>query len=319
MSSDFKVNLHSILRYLVDDPKFLSTYIENKDGDVEKEKEKSAIKDVIKVTEYVILAPGETSNFNKLPKKIRLFLEHNQYTRVGIRPIVHIGDVGNQSDLSHINQHNVSFLASLNLILIPEIAKLEQNEQTKKVLLLEELICHRIERNYQIDKVKNTKKVQEKNKTLINLIRSGNINKQIIDYIVNIFEINLLIFDMNNLRNIEFYWNRGVKHEYLNLFRDVHCMIKIGNNYEPLVLAKPLPEKIRKNIYCRILCLEDKIQTDKISLNVMLLSYLNTWNLPLDIYTEILKRYFKNSTKTTFDLIYDQLIASKVIKPKKKS
>ena len=285
------INLHTIFCHLVNDDKFLSTTIET-NNDVRKKKNKKKGFNLMKnmVTEYSILAPHESQSYHHFPYKVKSFLTPN-YVRLGIKNIIE----------KNLNRKNISFLNSLNLILRPELCKMDLEEQIKNFNLFEVFVCHKIQRNYQIDKTKNTRKIQSVNKELIKNLSEGEkqISHELIQYIINIFEINLLVFDFIKM-DVYFYWSKGIKYPYLNLFKDIHCMSYIQGNYEPIIPRNTISEEQRQKMYLNILTNSaDIICYPEIDMFVNSLIYLNTWDIDISSYITIIQRFFNKP----FDLM----------------
>jgi hypothetical protein len=316
-----KINLHSIFRYIVNDPKFLSSYIENNQVETIAT---SKVKEVVKITEYVPLAIGEVHKFSKFPILVQKILSYNHYSRLGVRSTLYENkNTSQEIKIPDVKPHNISFVASLNTLLIPESHKLNANIQCTQINNLENLIIDRIKNNHQIDKIKNTKKMQQHNKQLAQTFTDGILNQEIINRIVNIFEINLLVFDLTNHKPIiQFYWTHGTKQPYVNLLRDIYCMVKIGDTYEPLIVDHKLPEKEKQLLYCKILYLSDHIDTEPLILNLITLQVLNMWKIDFELYQGILRKHYKDYYKhcsNIIDIIKVQMIKSGRIKIKPKA
>ncbi|AGF85304.1 hypothetical protein QJ854_gp478 [Moumouvirus goulette] len=234
------------------------------------------------VTEYISLSPYETQEFSLFPYNIKPYVGSN-YKRLGIKNVM-------EKNLTVIN---ISFLNSLNMLLRPELYKLNLDDHVKCYLELEEVLRHKIHRNFQIDKVKNTKKVQAINQELIKNLIEGKICHELIQYVVNIFEINLLIFDFTKME-ISLYWARGHKHSYLNLFKDIYSMAFIHGNYEPIMpLDDIISEKNKRDIYKYILTHISEINsTIPIKLSVCSLLYLYSWDISMEELNTIYNIFF---------------------------
>ena len=294
------INLHNIFCHLTGDQNFLSTIIETSDKIVPKKKSKKNKFNLMSnmVTEYIPLSPYETQGFSLFPSQFKPYLTP-EYVRYGIKNVV-------EKDLKPIN---VSFLISLNILLRPDIYKTNLDEQSRNLSALETFISHKIQRNYQIDKTKNTKKVQMANKEIIVNLSEGKITPIVIQNIVNIFEINLLIFDFRNVE-INFYWTKGHKHPYLNFFKNIYCMSYIDGNYEPLMTPNnSLSKEQKEKVYMQILAdINDIKCSGDINLFLPSLSVINTWNMPNDIYLLVLEKYFIKDSKNILNL-YDEFIS----------
>ncbi|CAH6420063.1 Hypothetical protein MVR_LOCUS24 [uncultured virus] len=286
------INLHSIFRHLVDDEQFLSTIIETETiGTATKTKSKKGFNLMAGLAqEYAPLAPGETQNYASLPKYIKSFLTPD-HVRVGVKNIT-------EKNLSAVN---ISFLNSLNLLLRPDLARASVEEQLKNFGVLEKYVSHMITRNYRIDKVKNTRRVQTVNKELVRNMTEGRVTHDLIQFIINIFEINLIVFDLTAHETL-LYWASGHMYPYLNLFRPIFCMAFVRGNYEPIMLPNStLPEELRCRIYSNILLKLPSIKLQQpIKLAPYALSYINTWNISQPTHMFILSTFFMPLTTTDF-------------------
>lgn len=281
------ITLHSIFRHLTGDETFLSTIItENKTNQVEKKKVKKKGFDLMQnmVTEYVLLSPFETQDYLMLPQKIKMFLTPD-YFRFGIKNII-------EKDL---NVRNISFLNSLNILLRPDIYKWSLEEHVKNSEFLKDFLCHRIQRNYQIDKTKNTRKVQTWNLQKIKDLTEGKISHELIQTIIDVFEINLLVFDLVKME-ICLYWTKGTKYPFFNLFKNIYFMSYIQGNYEPIMSLNSLQEEQKRKIYVTVLTNISEIKCyPDLKMSFCCLVYLNTWDMTAGSYLAILENFFNRS------------------------
>lgn len=278
------INLHTIFRSLVQDKGFLSNAVEIK----KKEKKRKISKNVIK--EHEVLEPFETEEYNVFPSLMKKYLNRH-YVRLGIKNVL-------ERNGSNVN---ISFLSSLNILIRPELQKVMSEEQVQNFQLLEDMIKHKIRCNFQIDEgKKNTKKVQQINAELIKLLVDGKINKELIQYISNIFEINLLIFDLISM-STNFYWCYGERYPYFNPFKKVLCMTVINDYYEPVIYSSKYSDKINKKIYSKILENIKEIQfpMKQLQLGLFTLFYIETWNLNRKQLISIHKIYTKRLFEET--------------------
>jgi len=283
------INLHTIFRYLTNNDSFLLSVeeVDPEEKTTTKKKHKVDIMTSI-VTDHSTLPPYEIQEYSSLHPIIKTFL-NPKYSRLGIKNVTE----------KNLNIVNISFLNSLNLILRPELFRMNIDEQMKNVGLLENFVIHRISRNYQIDRIKNTSRAKAKNRELNVLLSQGKITPELIQYCVNIFEINLMIFDLTNTETL-LYWSSGIKYPYFNLFRDIYFMTHINGNYEPLITLNSVNEleDIHK-LYTTILTRTDEIKSiSDIKLHIASLPYLETWNIPHTKYFKILKMFYSASTKS---------------------
>ncbi|XWV26235.1 hypothetical protein QJ857_gp0841 [Tupanvirus soda lake] len=293
-----KINLHSIFCHLAEDENFLSTIIETDTKDIEQKKNKQKGFNLMAsmITEYVPLVPYELENYTMFPFKVKSFLTPD-YVRMGVKNTT-------ERNMSVVN---ISFLNSLNMLMRPDLYKMTFDDHIKNLNLLESYLCHTIQRNYQIDKVKNTKKVQAANKLLIKNLVEGKISHELIQYIVNIFEINLLVFDLTKME-ILLYWTKGNKYPYFNPFKNIYCMAYVQGNYEPIMTNNNfITDDQKKKIYLQILTnVEDIKCIPDINLAVHTLFYISSWDIDTESFNKIVDTYFKKpciDTKNAFDAL----------------
>ena len=292
-------NLHSIFSYLVSDDNFLSTIIETNNKEIEQKKNKKTGFSLLNnmIMEYSQLSPYETQNYTMFPEKAKSLLTPD-YMRYGIKNLMD----------KNLNTINISFLHSLNILLRPDIHKLNIDEQMKNLHLFETFICHMIHRNYQIDKTKRTKKIQAVNKELIKNLIEGKISHDLIQCIINIFEINLLVFDLTKTA-VYFYWCKGHKYPYLNLFKNIHCMAYVQGNYEPLMPENSnMPKEQRQKMYEKIFSQMSDIKCiPKLDICTNTMIYIYSWNVEPKTLNKIVKVLMEsvkpNTSKTLEDLV----------------
>jgi len=280
MSID-KYHLHYIFRYLVNDKNFLKQVIIDEVPEEKKvEKSPFVLMDNV-VSEHSALAPYEIQKYSLFPMKIKIFLNHS-YQRHGIKNMI-------DKNLSVVN---ISFLHSLNILLRNEISKMDLNEQIKNLNYLETFLIHKISKNYHIDKVKNTKKNKKINENYIMQIQEGKITHNLIQVLVNIFEINLVVFDFIKSESY-LYWTAGTKYPYFNLCKNIYFMSYIHGNYEPIFPEKEISSKEMCKIYVNILNHAKEFkQLTPIKLDVISLEILNGWNIAPNFYVKILENFF---------------------------
>ncbi|AGC01977.1 hypothetical protein H012_gp483 [Acanthamoeba polyphaga moumouvirus] len=233
------------------------------------------------VTEYISLSPYETQDFSLFPHNIKPYVSPN-CKRLGIKNVI-----------ENLTVINISFLNSLNILLRPDLYDLNLDDHVKSYLELVEVIRHKIHRNFQIDKVKNTKKVQAINQELIKNLIEGKICHDLIQCVVNIFEINLLVFDFTKME-ISLYWARGHKYPYLNLFKDIYSMAFIHGNYEPIMpLNDTISQKNKHDIYKYLLTHISEINSMiPIKLSPCSLLYIYSWDISVDELNIIYNTFF---------------------------
>jgi hypothetical protein len=293
---DTPINLHSIFRRLTGNNELLSTVIDDTKKKSEKKKSNMKSFDIMSsvVTEYASLFPGETQKYSSFPQCAKKFF-NSDHVRFGIKNIM-------EKDLAPVN---ISFMNSLNVLLRPELVKNGNNNYVKDLTLLEELIRHRISRNYQIDRtVKNTKKVQESNNIIIKDMLDGKMTHNLIQYIVNIFEFNLLVFDFVT-GDITLYWAYGAKYPYLNVFKELFSMAYGRGNYDPILVLNEDVVNSKKyhahidTMYSHILT-DDSIKPNKpISLSPQTILKISSWKISSDIFMQIVEQYFTEKTDSS--------------------
>jgi len=278
------INLHNIFCHLTGDENFLSTVIQTNTEDIEKKKNKQKKFNLMAnmVPEYNTLSPYEEQHYMMFPQKMKSILTPN-HVRYGVKNTM-------EKNLSVIN---ISFLNSLNILIRPEINKSNIDEHIKNLSLLENYLCHTIQRNYQIDKVKNTKKMQAVNKEMVKNLLEGKISHELIQCIVNIFEINLIVFDLTKMDTL-FYWTKGSKYPYLNPFKNIYCMSYVQGNYEPIMTQNNyITEEEKRKIYIQILTnLSDIKSIPEINLALHTLLYIGTWNIDQESFMKITEKFF---------------------------
>lgn len=284
------INLRNIFCYLTNNENFLSQVIETEIEDTAHVKQSQKKKFNLManmVIEYIPLAPYDKQDYAMLPTRIKNILSPN-YVRWGIKNVV-------EKDMEIIN---ISFLNSLNMLLRPELLKANIDEQTRNFYQLEAFICFMIKKNFQIDKTKNTQKVQAINREMINNLIEGKISHELIQTIVNIFEINLLVFDLTKMES-HFYWAKGYKYPFLNPFRDIYCMTYIQGNYEPIMTENnTITEEEKNKIYLEILTnITDIKCMSELQLSTYTIIYLETWKIDLDSYIKIIERFYPYKRK----------------------
>lgn len=277
-----EINLRRIFCRLVSNENFLSTIVETEEVLKKKPKQKKFNLMANMVTEYNVLAPYDQQDYSKLPLHVKKLLTP-KYVRWGIKNVV-------EKDMVVVN---ISFLNSLNILLRPDLLKANIDEQMRNVNQLETFICFMIKKNFQIDKIKNTQKVQAINREMVKNLVEGKISHELIQAVVNIFEINLLVFDLTKMETY-FYWAKGHKYPYFNPFRDIYCMSYIHGNYEPIMTENnTITEEEKNKIYVEILTNSTDIKyIGKLQLSVYCLICLETWKMDYDSFLKILETFY---------------------------
>lgn len=284
-----EINLKNIFRYIVSDDTFLKEIINVDDEHIDKKKNSTKgfriMSDLTR--QYVPLAPAEVQGYKKLPKIIRFFVPDGT-KRIGVKNITR----------NNMNPINISFLCSLNVILRPDLfvhTDFDHSMYISEYYQLRDYISNSILKNYHIDKVKNTKRVKQTNSQLADILNSGRMIHDLIDYIVNLFEINLLVIDVS--KNISyFYWTHGTKFPYLNLFKPIHVMTYIDGNYEPIIPPDCGDDNMthQHQLYAKILMNPDKIDfRGDVKIYPPSTLYVDTWDVPVLDKISIMERYVK--------------------------
>ncbi len=83
-------------------------------------------------------------------------------------------------------------------------------------------------------------------------LNQGIITHELINRIINIFEINLMVFDISKSQYY-FYWSCGTKYPSLNLFQNIYCMSYIQGKYEPIMpIDSDITIEQQKKLYLKI-------------------------------------------------------------------
>lgn len=248
------MNLHKIFQFLINDESFLTTetFVKNK--------------------KLNILPPAYKSyEFNS----------ENKYTENCYRY-----GIINEIEHKDINV-NISFLMSI-MILLDRKFFLNIDVLEHKIYFnsFKYFITRKISRNYQIDKTRNTVTAKTKNQKINDSINKGIINHEVIQTIVNIFEINLLIIDLSDNKKF-FFWSHGIKCAILNLFNPLFILSYFEGNYEPVISSK----KHDKKNYINILLDNDMNYFEPIKINLLTTEYLSSWNISVKNFIDIINKY----------------------------
>lgn len=270
------MDLQTIFGYLVKDPHFLVTVY---DEVIEEEKEDKFGNTVNILMDYTPLMPFDVQKYYLFSSDFKKILPTN-YMRCGIKNAI----------LRNITNINISFLNSLNILLRPSIFRMDLEDQIKNYELFESFVMHKIKGNCRIDKVKNTKKIQAINKDLAQQLAVGKINFDIIQAVINIFEVNLLIFNMTS-DEVSFYWSSGHEFPSINLFNDLLCMSLTQHIFEPIMSLEEPSEEMIRNMYVNILQNNSIHSPIPINLNIKDLMVLDHWNIDSKAFANIAQRY----------------------------
>lgn len=286
-----KIGLHTIFRHLVGNENFLTIIEVPNDVALPAKKQKNTQEPMNKVTnmmsdmisDYLTLSLHDIQKYTLFPSEFKSIL-HPECVRCGVKTFV-------EKNSMNIN---VSFLNSLNILLRPELFKSKVEDQMRNYSLFEEFIVTKIHGNCRIDKVKNTKKIKATNAELVKNLLHGKITIELIQFIINIFEINLLIFDFVK-NEIIFFWSCGHKYPFVNLFNDMYCMADIRGVYEPIMpLSNKIPTEHVQKMYTQILTdAEDYLNCAfPIKVASHSLIQINQWDISPKKYLEIVLKYF---------------------------
>ena len=282
------INLHNIFRHLTGDKYFLSTVEHiNHNNFLPKDKPTNPVSkfDIIAnmSIEFETLNNKEIQEYKDFPLFVRKFLPKG-YKRMGIKKTID----------KNVETINISFLNSLNMLIRPDLRDATNEECIQDLYTLEHMISRMIKQNYQIDKIRNSEEIKEINATLVANMLKGRISHELIQYVANIFEINLIVFDYVT-EDITFYWVTRTKYPYVNFFRDILCMSYIQGNYEPLIPpSEDLTDKQKEKIYTNILMKRAEIKTHiPINIGIPTILHLGSWDLDPELFCSIIQEYFK--------------------------
>lgn len=258
-----KLKLNDIFRFLFDNPNFMLRKVgcTNLDNETVNRNDDTEI--------ISSLQPCEIRNFDSFTDFMKQYIPKD-YFRYGIDYLA-----VNSSSLISINK---SFMKSMQIILRPILSQHQLDDITKDYEKLENLIFHKILKNsYHVDKKRNLKKVSANNKLLVENIKNGEMNDEIIQIIVNMFEINLFILDIVN-EKAYFFWVKGIKCPHLNFFKNIYFMTKIDDVYEPIISMNKIEENIKRSIFKKILFDKNIIFFEPLSIFFLSYEYIFSWN-----------------------------------------
>jgi hypothetical protein len=251
-ASDTAIDIKKIFRIILNDQQFLSQQYEEEE--VEKVKKKQdLLHQIYGKTQLLGISQKELAS--EFPACFTNLITSPNCYRFGI-----------QRTQAGTDNKNISFLTSLNILLYPELTKekygilFSANDQ-----LLSHLI-ERIKRNYRIDRIKNTKEMQKTNLKIIELLQSGIIVPQMVQYVSDIFEVNILVFDFN-ATTTEFYWPYSEQFPYFNLYKKLLVFYRDKEFFEPIINKNAWGTN---KIYPRILTnMNDIVFQRKINLSLL--------------------------------------------------
>lgn len=156
-----------------------------------------------------------------------------------------------------------------------------------------EYLRHSLSQNSAVDKIKNTRRVQKANAAHMQLLEEGHWNPELLQRLVELEEINLLIFDLYR-HETTFYWSRGVTWPQLNLYRPLVTLVCLGDSFEPIICP------CRDRRACEIQTLFRVLLRNDLMGQPPVLSFpgwLSLWHLgqeagvPLSLTTAVMLRY----------------------------
>jgi hypothetical protein len=311
IDSKKEMSLQRIFSHLTGDPHFLITITRTKNSGLTTDPkagffwghETTDSSDSIQAMRSNLLNQIQTQDFGFFPKKLQDILPSNSFIKKGIRHRIEKVVNVRQNDptskgkfkiVSVRRNVNVSFLNSLNMILVKECREANELDQDLFLDSFEKFIATKITKNYyHIDKDTNTKKMQEKNKNLLELMGSEFVSETLIQIIINIFELNLLVYDVINDR-CYFYWARGKTYPHVNLFNRLVFMTRTDGVYEPIIATANVDIDMDQQTYVKILT-DERIQAvPEIDMNLQNYEYISSWgdNITAAEYAHIFNRYF---------------------------
>lgn len=249
------INLHNIFRSLVRNDEFLLTVHE-----IRKVKSNKPAVGIMDIMTGPVLAPGERQAFVDLPEITcsarsstkpssghagkrpgmeRIMEEQEDRDEFSLMISVFLGKGHERLGVKTTREKNFetvrcSFLYSLHIIIRPDFYSMPTVDQEYDHDLFESFLFNTLERNYRIDKIKNTKKIKAVNQNMIQEVRNDSLHHETIRTVINIFEVNLILFD-NSVGEIMLYWTSGTKYPFFNFFKPIVYMIRSGDHYEPIV------------------------------------------------------------------------------------
>lgn len=223
-SSDSAINLKEIFRKILNDPQFLSQQYEEKEVE-QFEKKQDLVHQVM--GKHQLLQPKQKEYASHFPDLFRIiFGQSSTAYRLGIQRIVF--------DPKTNKQQNTSFLTSLNIQIIKDLSTQTYTNLHKQNKYLMTHLIERINRNYRIDRIKNKRSSQIANKKIIEALQEGVIPHEIIQYVADIFETNILVFDFNS-NSTYLYWCYSDKFPYFNLHAPLFVLYRDVDFYEPIL------------------------------------------------------------------------------------
>lgn len=283
--SDTAIGIKQIFRTILKDQEFLSQQYEEEK--IESQKKNRDLFYQIS-GKFQLLNPRQKQHSKEFPNIFhKLFGKEVDCFRFGIQRV----QINHQTDV----QKNISFITSLNILLFPDLTKHKYSVLFDKNEDLTNHLSERIRINYRIHKTKNTKEMQKTNAKLIDLLNMGKIVSDIIQYVADSFEVNILVFDFNK-STTDFYWCYCSQFPFMNLYVPLFVFYKDGEFYEPIISKAPW--NVTK-IYPKILVYsQDLIMNKKIELSVIQYDILKSkeFNVSTNDYLTILSLFGINLT-----------------------
>lgn len=186
-------------------------------------------KEKLKLTDPHVF--GQISRIKNYPKWIKNFLNNNESIRIGVyhylKEEYKVMEDENRPRLI-INHKDLSFISCIACFLYPWLIFAE--EATQK-LLYEELMAVlqiKFSSNYQIDrdkKKKNIKKIRNANDNLFESMKNGKITKEIIKFVINILEFNLVIIDLDE-EKFELHYPYSRLYTNFDIFKNLCILMR---------------------------------------------------------------------------------------------
>lgn len=231
------IDLRYVLAALVGDPNFLRVteeMIASNDTD------RNHGVEIISQTHrrYMLLSPGSTVMTDESIIPMAREIIPKTHLRRGV-----------QGDLPDLPSS--SLLATVALLLRPELRSLNQAELIPELRHLNEFLKSSITNNTQIDTIKNTAAMKRQHETLNNQIAASTISGDLIQRLANILEVNILVAYLD-AQNCVFYWASGKAHSHLNTNRDLWCISCLDNRCEPILCNCEDQKRCMQACYRRI-------------------------------------------------------------------
>jgi hypothetical protein len=305
MTSD-KINLHYILNYLTLNKFYQEMVVadnhstnnqentSSSSGAMNMYKDEGKIYNMLKndIVGYNPLDIFTRQSVGMFPKDLALLLP-DKFFRIGIKSKIAKG----------LGEENISFATSLAFVIYPNIKLMTYDDQMKHIEDLITYIKTKIESNYYLDKRRNTKKNQQANEALAKDFNTGNITNEVLKYVSNLFEINLLIFDLDLVKTTLYY---TFTHAYpqFNVLRPFVMIALTHGIYEPIINEsndipsmnslhhKELVERILNNLEL-IECPQKQILKPYILVNPISFEYIKSLNIEDSVFIQLLSESYE--------------------------